>query len=87
MTLDSDLSAPLDPSVLALAQDLPVPPNFDADFTREQSPAASTSAPPGQSSSENRAEKKISKWLKLGPSMSFTLCTRRFGHSSVITEK
>ncbi|KAI0956485.1 hypothetical protein AcV7_006875 [Taiwanofungus camphoratus] len=63
----SDLSAPLDPSVLALAQDLPVPPNFDADFTREQSPAASTSAPPGQSSSENRAEKKISKWLKLGP--------------------
>lgn len=57
----SDVSAPLLPSIIAQAADLPPPPNFDNE------PSEHT---PGSSSSEKKragpGEKKIPKWLKVG---------------------
>ncbi|KAH9941348.1 hypothetical protein B0H21DRAFT_552613 [Amylocystis lapponica] len=62
----SDVTAPLDPSILMLAEDLPLPPDFDADPSPGSSaPASSTASMAGSSTSQT--EKKIPKWLKLGP--------------------
>lgn len=63
----TDIPAPLNESVLAHAEDLPAPPNFDAEPPSVSSTPASSSAsadntaPPAASS-----EKKVPKWLKLG---------------------
>jgi len=54
----SYLPAPLLPSVLAHAQDLPPPPNFDSE------PSSSTSTPAPKSSASS--EKKVPKWFKMG---------------------
>ncbi|KAI8969855.1 hypothetical protein BD414DRAFT_502364 [Trametes punicea] len=69
----SDVPAPLDASVLALAEDFPTPPVFDTD------PKADKDDEKGASGSRSRAnlelagkkedgERKYPKWLKLGPS-------------------
>jgi len=64
----TDAPAPLDPSILAAAEDLPKPPNFDTD---EKANAAST-APAGRTLSGQpapeapAAEKKMPKWFKMG---------------------
>ncbi|KAH9925525.1 uncharacterized protein B0H18DRAFT_877077 [Fomitopsis serialis] len=66
----TDAPAPLDPSILAAAEDLPKPPNFDAD---EKASSAST-APAGRTLSGQPApeappaEKKMPKWFKMGTS-------------------
>ncbi|ETW82956.1 hypothetical protein HETIRDRAFT_426413 [Heterobasidion irregulare TC 32-1] len=68
----SDYPAPLAPSVLEQAVDLPTPPDFDASpqtksqsqaQSQKQSHTSSASSQPAQSS----GERKIPKWLKLGP--------------------
>ncbi|OBZ72626.1 Tether containing UBX domain for GLUT4 [Grifola frondosa] len=61
----SGVSAPLDPSVLAKAEDLPVPPDFDEGVATSGS---SSSASPATSSGPSIVPKevKVPKWLKLG---------------------
>ncbi|THH09746.1 hypothetical protein EW146_g8596 [Bondarzewia mesenterica] len=64
----ADYPAPLAASVIEHAVDLPTPPDFDAAPQEPSRPQASASS----SSSSNRpahstGEKKIPKWLKLGP--------------------
>ncbi|KZS99922.1 uncharacterized protein LAESUDRAFT_732758 [Laetiporus sulphureus 93-53] len=70
----TDVPAPLAESVLAAAEDLPAPPNFDA--TPEESSASSrASSISGGSKSgkkpappkEPKAESKVPKWMKRGP--------------------
>jgi len=58
----SDVPAPLMPSIMAEATDLPSLPSFDANTS--QQPVSSPSKPSG-SKSQTR-EKKIPKWLKAG---------------------
>ncbi|OSX59072.1 hypothetical protein POSPLADRAFT_1152213, partial [Postia placenta MAD-698-R-SB12] len=66
----TDVPAPLDESILAQAEDLPAPPNFDAQTPSQPSTAESPRNPSSGSSSGNTSlEKKIPKWMKLGPSM------------------
>lgn len=66
---DTDAPAPLDPSVLALAEDLPKPPNFDAD---DKSSGASTPTSgrtlAGPAPEAQPTEKKVPKWFKMGTS-------------------
>ncbi|OCH94883.1 hypothetical protein OBBRIDRAFT_884435 [Obba rivulosa] len=61
----SDVAAPLDPSVLAQAQDLPLPPNFDPEPSKDS--AAPQKSSESGSSSTTKTETKVPKWLKLGP--------------------
>ncbi|PCH42606.1 hypothetical protein WOLCODRAFT_120813 [Wolfiporia cocos MD-104 SS10] len=63
----TDVPAPLNESILAQAEDLPAPPNFDSDTTTSSSTASTNASTAGTGSSSNRGtEKKIPKWLKLG---------------------
>ncbi|GBE88440.1 hypothetical protein BKA93DRAFT_768555 [Sparassis latifolia] len=62
-----DVPAPLDPSILAQVEDLPIPPDFDSELPSEtssvkNSTAASSSAP----STSGKSEIKVPKWLKMG---------------------
>ena len=64
---DVNVPAPLDPAVLARAEDLPIPPQY------EEPPASShaETAKPAKSSSSSSGTvsgTKVPKWLKLGPS-------------------
>ncbi|EPS96723.1 hypothetical protein FOMPIDRAFT_101701 [Fomitopsis schrenkii] len=65
----TDAPAPLDPSVLALAEDLPKPPNFDAD---DKPSGASTPSSgrtlAGPALGAPPTEKKVPKWFKIGTS-------------------
>ena len=69
-SIDTDVPAPLDPSILALAEDLPKPPNFDAD----DKPSEASTPPSGRTLSGQPApeapptEKKVPKWFKMGTS-------------------
>jgi hypothetical protein len=60
----SDIPAPLAPFMLAQAIDLPSQPDYDT-------PSANRlPSPSGSATKQETAEKKISKWLKMGPSRS-----------------
>jgi len=66
----TDVPAPLAQSVLAQAEDLPAPPNFDADPLPSSTAASSTApstAPSVLAAPAASTEKKIPKWMKLGP--------------------
>ncbi|KZT65873.1 hypothetical protein DAEQUDRAFT_768477 [Daedalea quercina L-15889] len=67
---NTDVPAPLDPSVLALAEDLPKPPNFDLDEKPGEAPKRSTGRTlSGQPAPEAPStEKKVPKWFKMGTS-------------------
>ncbi|EPQ54133.1 hypothetical protein GLOTRDRAFT_116769 [Gloeophyllum trabeum ATCC 11539] len=59
--------APLLPSVLSLSEDLPAPPNFDAEPSSRSTSGSSTPAPRLSSSTLMQgAEKKVPKWFKMG---------------------
>ncbi|CCM04684.1 uncharacterized protein FIBRA_06870 [Fibroporia radiculosa] len=77
----TDVPAPLDESILARAEDLPTPPNFDPDITSSSSSslssAPSSNIPSAASNPAPSTEKKVPKWLKLGPSACFV---RSRGH-------
>ncbi|TFK40098.1 hypothetical protein BDQ12DRAFT_483391 [Crucibulum laeve] len=60
----TNISAPLAPSVLALATDLPMPPSLDQDIPPGGSNHPQSSA--NSNSMSKPGEKKIPKWLKLG---------------------
>jgi hypothetical protein len=68
----SDIPAPLMPSIMAQAVDLPSPPSF-GDGTSKLTQDSSSSEPKLSGSSQS-GEKKIPKWLKVGLSMYFYLC-------------
>ncbi|EGN99032.1 hypothetical protein SERLA73DRAFT_90181, partial [Serpula lacrymans var. lacrymans S7.3] len=55
----SDFPAPLSPSIVAQAMDLPPPPSFD--HPDQSQPPSAPSTPPA-----SKLEKKIPKWLKAG---------------------
>ncbi|EMD33313.1 hypothetical protein CERSUDRAFT_160206 [Gelatoporia subvermispora B] len=68
----SDVPAPLNPSILAQAQDLPLPPNFDQepskDFAKDSGSASSSGkVPVSGSSASTKTDMKMPKWMKLGP--------------------
>lgn len=59
----SDVPAPLMPSIMVQATDLPFPPSFDTSVTHQLPSSPSKSS---QSSSQADEKKKIPKWLKVG---------------------
>ena len=74
---DPDVPAPLDASVLSAIEDFPVPPDFDKDPNEgkddKDTPRGKTLSgslggvtPSGSGSGDG--ERKLPKWLKLGPS-------------------
>ncbi|KAJ7243712.1 hypothetical protein C8J57DRAFT_1083585 [Mycena rebaudengoi] len=68
--------APLAPHVLAQAVDLPPPPVFDDSPSANKSASASSSSGASKQGAGAALEKKIPKWLKMGPSafsLSFSL--------------
>ncbi|KAI0324679.1 hypothetical protein GY45DRAFT_1331299 [Cubamyces sp. BRFM 1775] len=65
-----DVPAPLDPSILALAEDLPAPPVFDADPSTNKDDGKSGGSRPRANlelAGKDEGERKFPKWLKLGP--------------------
>ncbi|KZS92590.1 hypothetical protein SISNIDRAFT_412862 [Sistotremastrum niveocremeum HHB9708] len=67
---DPSLRAPLLEEVLARAQDLPPPPNYDQTPEPEDKKRKQTAT----TSSDASGEKKVPKWLKLGSKRSNTFC-------------
>lgn len=67
---DPSLRAPLLEEVLARAQDLPPPPNYDQTPEPEDKKRKQTAG----TSSDASGEKKVPKWLKLGSRRSNTFC-------------
>ncbi|KAH9848430.1 hypothetical protein C2E23DRAFT_434940 [Lenzites betulinus] len=70
----TDVPAPLDPAILALAEDLPAPPTFDAAPKKEDKDKAAGGSGLrmnlgfGKKKDEDEGgERKYPKWLKLGP--------------------
>jgi len=61
----SDVLAPLTPSILARAIDLPAPPNYDT-APSSTSTSRTSKGMPGSSTGSKDGEKKIPKWLKFG---------------------
>lgn len=68
----SDIPAPLDPAILARAEDFPLPPDFELDAmsvaAATTTAAPTSSATPGSNTSEGpvkKTETKVPKWLKL----------------------
>ena len=61
----SNVPAPLDPSLISQAVELPVPPDFDTAPSKGATPAAASNKP-SSSSATGSGEKKVPKWLKLG---------------------
>jgi len=59
----SDVPAPLMPSIMAQATDLPSPPSFDASPSQQAASSASKSS----GTRSQVGERKIPKWLKIGP--------------------
>ena len=81
--IDPTVPAPLNPSVLAIAEDLPIPPDPDSEPpSGAQTPKKNASS----SSGVGRTELKVPKWLKLGPSMS-PFFEQKAHHANFVTEK
>ena len=68
LPLDVTVPAPLAPEVLALAEDLPVPPNYDADAASGKSTPGAGKTVGSSSGSGSGKRTAMPKWLKLGPS-------------------
>ncbi|KAF7789809.1 hypothetical protein EIP86_000755 [Pleurotus ostreatoroseus] len=63
-----NIPAPLDPVVLAKAEDLPIPPDYAETPSEVTSGTSTPRAPTSSSSSGTTSGKtKVPKWLKLGP--------------------
>ena len=80
--IDPDVPAPLDSSILSAIEDFPVPPDFDKDpdegkDDKDTSSRAKTlSGTLGGVTPSSDGERKLPKWLKLGPSACLRLiCT------------
>lgn len=75
---DTDVPAPLDPSILALAEDFPAPPVYDSDPKKDEKDAKGnrsgirSNLPFGsgkkKDGDDDGGERKYPKWFKLGPS-------------------
>lgn len=59
----SNVPAPLDPSLISQAVELPVPPDFDTAPSKGATPAAASNKP-SSSSATGSGEKKVPKWFK-----------------------
>ncbi|KAI0749909.1 hypothetical protein C8Q80DRAFT_1314256 [Daedaleopsis nitida] len=70
--------APLDTPILAAIEDFPIPPDFDnepADSKAAKNSGAGGSKPRGSLFGKNEeGERKLPKWMKLGPSEPATYC-------------
>ncbi|EIW57830.1 uncharacterized protein TRAVEDRAFT_125046 [Trametes versicolor FP-101664 SS1] len=74
----TDVPAPLDPSILALAEDFPAPPVYDSDPKKDEKDAKGnrsgirSNLPFGsgkkKDGDDDGGERKYPKWFKLGPS-------------------
>ncbi|KAI0077264.1 hypothetical protein K474DRAFT_1661865 [Panus rudis PR-1116 ss-1] len=62
-----DVPAPLDASVLAVAEDLPIPPDPESDKSKAAAPAPqkAAAAPKSSTASTSTGEKKVPKWFKM----------------------
>lgn len=82
--LVSGTPAPLDPAVLAQAEDFPLPPNFEADaaavsaVTSQDATAASGSGSNASFGSAIKTELKVPKWLKLSSMFFWYVILRRY---------
>lgn len=75
---DTDVPAPLDPAVLALAEDFPAPPVYDSDPKKDEKDTKGnrsgirSNLPFGsgkkKDGDDDGGERKYPKWFKLGPS-------------------
>lgn len=75
---DTDVPAPLDPAVLALAEDFPAPPVYDSDPKQDEKDAKGSrsglranlpfSSGKKKDGDDDGGERKYPKWFKLGPS-------------------
>ena len=69
LVVDQDVRAPLDPSVLAIIEDYPVPKDFNDTPIKDDTPGSSkprSNFTLGKK--EEEGERKYPKWFKLGPS-------------------
>ena len=67
--LDPGVPPPLDPSVLSVIEDYPTPPSFERDPPPAKASSSSSSMKPHNLFGKSEdGERKLPKWLKLGPS-------------------